>query len=385
MTKPVVVIGGGIVGASIALHLTDAGVDTVVVERDASPQGASSASFASLTALDETSRDSYLLKTLGIVGWHRWGKRLGREIGLRWGGEVRWAQSRDGAAELVDKVERAHARGYPVRLISTKQLKELVTVADPEPVEAASFAPEDGQVEPAKVIAAAKEALREAGSRFIHGRGKVVVNDGGVDVVVADERVEASTVVLAAGAESAALADRLGWEVPMVPSPGLLVTTSPAAPIAAQTIYVTPASGPPVHLRQLDDGRVLIGERGQDWVAQNPTRRHASTLLHQAARFFPALADVEIDSFSVEWRPMPGDRAPIIGPAPGLPSLYIAVMHSGVTLAPAVGELVAHELVEGRPAARLEPFRPARFAMSHARVMLDLEEVFHLPSEVYLG
>ena len=75
-------------------------------------------------------------------------------------------------------------------------------------------------------------------------------------------------------------------------------------------VYMTPASGTPIHLRQLADGRVLIGERNQDFATENPTQGHASNLLRQAARYFPALREVEIDHFNVEWRPMPGDRMP---------------------------------------------------------------------------
>ena len=76
---------------------------------------------------------------------------------------------------------------------------------------------------------------------------------------------------------------------------------------------------------------------------------------------------------------------PVIGPAPGLPALYIAVMHSGVTLAPSVGDLVASELLERRVAPRLEPFRPARFAERSVQVTLDLEDIFRQPAELYLG
>ena len=385
MSEPIVVIGGGIVGTSIALHAADRGSSTVLVERDAAPQGASSSSFASITALDERSQDLYLLKAASLPAWHRWDKRLNGDAGLRWDGEIRWTQTRDGARELINKIGNARARGYPVRLISPSQLAILLPAARPEPVEAASFAPEDGHVEPQRVIAAARRALQEAGSRLVHGRGKIIIRETGVEVQVAEETIKASTIVLATGAETASLTDKLGWDIPLAPSPGLLLTTTPAAPIAPHTVYVTPASGPPIHLRQLADGRVLIGERSQDFATENPTQGHASSLLRQAARYFPALREVEIDHFNVEWRPMPGDRMPVIGPAPGLPALYIAVMHSGVTLAPSVGDLVAFELVERRVAPLLEPFRPARFAERSAQVTLDLEDIFRQPSQLYLG
>ena len=118
MSEPIVVIGGGIVGTSIALHTADRGSPTVLVERDAAPQGASSSSFASITALDERSQDLYLLKAASLPAWHRWDKRLNGDAGLRWDGEIRWTQTRDGARELINKIGNARVHGYPVRLIS---------------------------------------------------------------------------------------------------------------------------------------------------------------------------------------------------------------------------------------------------------------------------
>lgn len=89
---------------------------------------------------------------------------------------------------------------------------------------------------------------------------------------------------------------------------------------------------------------------------------HGQRIRSQAARYLPALADVPLESVSLCWRPVPRDDLPIIGYAPQAPQLYVAVMHSGVTLGPLVGELVAMELLEGVEIDLLAPYRPARFA-----------------------
>jgi glycine/D-amino acid oxidase-like deaminating enzyme len=77
---------------------------------------------------------------------------------------------------------------------------------------------------------------------------------------------------------------------------------------------------------------------------------------------------------------MPADRLPIVGPLPWLDSLYLAVSHSGVTLAPVLGRLVARELADGAPDGLLAPFRPGRFAERATRVMLEIESVFREPT-----
>ncbi len=94
---------------------------------------------------------------------------------------------------------------------------------------------------------------------------------------------------------------------------------------------------------------------------------------------FPSLAGVRVERRTVAWRAMPADRLPIIGPLPWLDSLYLAVSHSGVTLAPALGRLVAAEVAEGMPDGLLAPFRPGRFAERATRVMLVVESVCREP------
>jgi glycine/D-amino acid oxidase-like deaminating enzyme len=382
---PFVVVGGGIIGSAIAFELRERGVETILVERDIDPQGASAFSFASVSALDEPLRDVYLLKCMGMVGWRRWEKRLGHGMGLARDGEIRWAESDESARHLLSLIERAAGRGYPVRPISNPELSALLPARVPRKALAASFAPEDAQVDAVQAIDALRGAFLESDGDIAIGRANLLFEGASVRVRVGDVTIEPSRVVIAAGAETAALLDRFGWEIPMEPSPGLLVITEPTEHFVTGTVYAAPPSGPAIHLRQLSDGRVLVGERAQDYVTHDPTKRHAARLLHQARESFPALSSVKVDRFTVEWRPMPRDGMPIIGPLPGMPSVYVAAAHAGVTLAPVVGELVARELVDNLSAPRLEPFRVARFTEHRADAYLSIEEAFATRSEMFLG
>jgi glycine/D-amino acid oxidase-like deaminating enzyme len=171
----------------------------------------------------------------------------------------------------------------------------------------------------------------------------------------------------------------------MDPSPGLLAITEPIAPTILGTVYIYPERGRAIHLRQLANGRVLVGERAQDEVTKDPTLAHARLLIREAKRSFPALAAVEVQDFSVEWRPMPRDGMPIVGPLPGLHSLYVAVAHGGVTMAPGLARFVAEEIVDGEPVDRLAPFRPDRFATHDADAYRSVEDVFSGASEMFIG
>ncbi len=381
----VAVVGGGIVGSAIALHLCDLGVRTVLV--DAGPPGssASALSFASISAFDKDPVGYYELACAGMGSWRRWAERLGGTVGFRRGGEVRWESDPDEGRVLAERVARAQARGYPVRLITERQLRELLPDADPGPVAAASHAEADAQVDVPKVLAASRAALAQAGVRLLTGRrARVGLDEDGIRLEVDREVLRPATVVLAAGAESLAVAAEVGLDVPTVPSPGMLLRTTPVAPLAPGVVYLPGRPGPPVHLRQLDDRHprepdhhaVLIGERSQENVATNPTERHGHELLDQAARFFPALRTAGIERVTVGWRPMPADRLPLVGPLPGLPALYLAVTHSGVTVAPALGRLVAREVAGGPLEPLLEAFRPGRFAARAAALAREVDAVF---------
>jgi glycine/D-amino acid oxidase-like deaminating enzyme len=85
-------------------------------------------------------------------------------------------------------------------------------------------------------------------------------------------------------------------------------------------------------------------------------------LLARTARWWPAAARAGLAAARIGVRPVPADGVSIAGPAPGFAGLYVAVTHSGVTLGPLLGRLVAEELASGEPPELLTPFRPARFA-----------------------
>jgi glycine/D-amino acid oxidase-like deaminating enzyme len=377
MAKPIVVIGSGIVGSAVARQLQARGAQTVMVD-DAEPRGASYFSFASLSAFDEPLTEVYAFKCLGMSYWRRWEKELGVDIGLRWDGEIRWAESPEAAQNLREKIARAIRRGYSVESITADELARRLPNSSPKDVLEASFAPVDGQANPRKAIGKLRGAFVNAGGKLLAGRARLHFEGDAVFARVGEHEVEASRVVVAGGAETRGLLERLGWEVPMEPSPGLLVLTEPIEPVLTGTAYVFPADGPAIHLRQQYDDRILIGERSQDYVAVKPTMSHAVELLRQAQRSFPVLAAASVSEFTVEWRPMPRDGLPIIGPLPGFPAMYVATGHSGVTLAPAIAALVAQEIVDGKGAPQLQPFRPARFASRQAYVAAEVESAFNL-------
>jgi glycine/D-amino acid oxidase-like deaminating enzyme len=370
----VVVIGAGIIGSSIAMHLAERDLRPVLVDGAQTGHGASARSFASLSAFGVDPVGYYELACTALASWSGWAERLG-EVGFRRGGGLRWEADPQEGRRLAEQVERARSRGYPIMPVGEEELRRLLPAAETGPVAAGCHAPRDGQVEPSLVVAACRAATEAAGGRLFLGEpARVGLDDHGIRVEVGDRELRPAVAVLAAGPESVAIARDVGLEIPTLASPGLLVETEPLPPFTDKVIYLPGGPGPRVFLRQRSDGSVLLGERSQETVARDVGERHGRVLITQAARFLPVLRTARITRSLLAWRSMPADRLPIVGPVPGLDSLYLAVTHSGVTLAPVVGRLVAEEIATGDEAWLLASFRPGRFAERATRVMLDIEE-----------
>ena len=104
-----------------------------------------------------------------------------------------------------------------------------------------------------------------------------------------------------------------------------------------------------------------IGQGTQEGINRDDSQDHADTLLARAKTYLPAIGDIQAISTPVGYRPMPLDGFPVLGFTETIPNLYIALMHSGVTLAPLVGEMATLEIVDGVAVDWFAPYRLERF------------------------
>ena len=100
--------------------------------------------------------------------------------------------------------------------------------------------------------------------------------------------------------------------------------------------------------------------RPNRYPSQVLAQDHAQRVLDLAVKYVPRLTNVKADEILIGWRPLPLDGHPVLGYSSEEPSVYIAVSHSGITLAPIIGRLVAKELIEKRPLEVLNAYRPNR-------------------------
>jgi glycine/D-amino acid oxidase-like deaminating enzyme len=190
-------------------------------------------------------------------------------------------------------------------------------------------------------------------------------------VETSDGAIAADTLVLARGAAPDVTARFADSDVPQRSTPGIIAITAPM-PRILNRIVVAPG----IHMHQRDDRRVVMGEQAGSPQTEAHALRletrptafpestiaddHAARMLNVARHFAPQLADATVESIRIGWRPLPLDGHPVIGASPSRPDVYIAIMHSGVTLAPIVGQLAAAELMGDERIKRLDMFRPGR-------------------------
>lgn len=354
VSQRIVVIGAGVIGAAIANQLAQAGHRVTVVDRVGPAGDASGRSFGWINASFFADEAHFRLRAAGIETWRR------TDIhGISWSGSLWFEEDGDG-------LEAMHAQlndfNYPVEVIDAEQFRTLEPhVANP----------------PSRALRLPSEAAADTGlvtqSLLARAQANGAMALFGVDVLGIDTRngvvssvetsagmLAADCVVVAAGTGSPALVERHGVALPMLRRPGLLITTRPVPPILSH-ILVAPGQ----ELRQMPDGRFLAptspnhqADEASDLAAS--VQCLADATLERASQLIVG-HPLSIESTSLAFRPVPQDGLPVVGAA-GPDGLYIATMHSGVTLAAIIGELVAQELTNGRSAELLAPYRPTRFA-----------------------
>ena len=364
----VVVVGAGIVGSAIAFHLIRRGVRVQVVESGQPGSGASGHSFAYLNSFGKEPESYHDLNRRSMDMWDRFVRLLGADVGLTWGGKLSWESTEEGAEELRRRAGLLQSRGYPCRLMDRGEMLMMEPGLTPGEVTLAVHTDIEGHVDPPSVARACLDRVRDAGGAVrlgTHATGLSAHGGRATGIWTADGDIECDAVVLAAGLGTTPLAAEVGVQLPQRESPGVVVRTDPRPPLFANVavVYAPPIDSHQreIHVRQCVDGSVMIGEGSQESLARDDSQAHADELLARALRFFPTLDGATAVPVPVGYRPMPADELPVVGFAEAVPKLYIAVMHSGVTLAPLVGEWAAIEIAEGVRIGALDEYRVERF------------------------
>ena len=364
----VAVIGAGIVGSSVAYRLSEGGAEVLLIDGAEPGSGTTSTSFAWINANNKLPRDYFELNVAGM-GEH---ERLRDEIGGDWlysTGNLIWAVGEE-QENLEKRVERLRSWSYAAEMLPvctvSEELEPDATFPDQD-LQIAHFPEESWTDAPALTKTLVEAAGRNgAQKRFGNAVRRIEVEGEGVALRLEDgDDIYVDVVVNATGAKAASVAEMVGRELPLDVFPGLLVRVAvPGEPL--RHLMHTPR----INVRPDGPGYVLLHH---DSVDERLTDDFAGTedplcaeLLERARLVLQALEEAEVVEARFGMRPVPADGYSCVGALSAIPGYYEAVTHSGVTLGPLIGRLLAREILIGEVDPLIAPFRADRFPSTQA-------------------
>lgn len=349
--EKIVIIGAGLIGATLAFQLSRLGRAVTVVDTGLPAGQASGRSFGWINASYALSDAHFALRFAGMAAHDRLARALPghhRTSGCLW-----WEEEGAAFSATAQKLQSA---GYPLQHLDRKGILAREPALR-HPPEQALFFPTEAWVDAAALTRA---LLAASGARVLTGLAAQIATaeDRVIGVATPLGLIPADQVVIAAGLGAPALLAPLGVNLPMLHRPGLLLRTAPVARRLAH-ILATPEQ----EIRQEDDGRLLApaaaAHQSDDGMAMGDPIVAAEATLTRIADML-GLTDLRAETVTHANRPVPGDGLPVAGRVPGAQNLWVAVMHSGVTLAAIMAEGLGGEILGQPPLSVMEPFRPSR-------------------------
>jgi glycine/D-amino acid oxidase-like deaminating enzyme len=262
--------------------------------------------------------------------------------------------------------------GHPTRSLDIEALKKISPAIDPGALVEATWSDLGGHVDPVHATQRFLAAAKTAGARIVYPCPVTAIEPAaeGVTVVTPRERLRFDRLVIATGVDAPAMLAPLGYTLRLLHRPGALVHSKPL-PLMTRIVYDGPGE---LEWKQAADGSVVgieapnppplpVHAEIRDHVMAFPpeiAELHGARILSKLAVYMPGLAHAEVGSVTLGFRPMPSDGFPVVGPVPGVPAVSLCVTHSGVTLAPLLGDYMASELIAGEEEPMLAPYRPTR-------------------------
>jgi len=372
-TASVVVIGGGVVGCSIAYHLARRGQrDVVVLERESVGSGTTSKAAGGIRSQFPTETEiRFSLEAIGV--FERFQEEFGVDIGYRKIGYLFLISDPEDLAGYRERMALQRRLGVDVREIAPAEAKAIVPALRVDDLIAAVWGPTDGMAGPAEVTNAFARRARELGARIVEG-----VDVTGIDVERGRVRgvrtsqgaISAPIVINAAGPVAARVGRLAGVDVAVHPRRRHIFFTEPFPEIPGPVPLTTDrASG--FYFRKEMEQLLLspgdVEDIGEDFTVPMDRARIDETV-EKALHRIPIVEKARISGGWAGLRPLTPDDHAIIGWAPNVEGFFLAVGFGGHGFqhSPASGRYVSEWLLDGKPSLDLSLFDPGRFAAGRA-------------------
>jgi sarcosine oxidase subunit beta len=365
--QEIAIIGGGVIGCSIAYHLARRGAKVVLIERD---RLAAQASGASAGGVRQNGRDprEMPLAIASIARWHSLEDELEADVEFRMGGQLVVTEDPSLIPQLEQMVADQQALGLDIRYVDEPALRDLAPGLAPS-ITAGIHTDDDGQASAPMTTRAFGAAAERFSARILTSVTVTAINKAGGRVTGLETTsgpIACDWLVLAAGAWSPGLAAQLDLKLPIQTMALQMMATGPTEPMLRQTVG---ALNRRLSLKQVPNGSFVIGggwPGDADLAAGIGTTRMESiqgSIEHSSA-VFPALAKLPLARSWIGIEAQTIDEVPILGPIPGFANATIATGFSGhgFALSPIVGQLLSEQIIDGAPSISIDAFDFSRFA-----------------------
>ncbi|PZD71154.1 Hydrogen cyanide synthase subunit HcnC [Acaryochloris thomasi RCC1774] len=371
MTMDAIIIGGGLIGSSTALHLALKGQRVMVIEKDSPGRHASGVNAGGLRRLNRHPAEIPLAVAAAEM-WREIRALVGSDCDVQLSGQVKVAENEADLQKLADRAALVQSLGFAhEQLIDRDRLYQLVPTLAPHCV-GGLYTEGDGFARPYHALTAFRHKAQSLGVQYQTG-----CRVTGFDLVgdcwrVVTERsqtepanFDAPVLVNCAGAWAEKLCTDLGEPVPLrVGAPMMMVTER----LPHFLDPVVGAASRKLSFKQMQNGTVLIGGAhlaDHDWEQETTaidfTKLSESS--HTALDLFPRMADVRIVRIWAGLEAFMPDQIPVIGPSAKAPNVYHAFGFSahGFQLSPVVGRILSELILEDKSSLAIEPFSIKRF------------------------
>jgi glycine/D-amino acid oxidase-like deaminating enzyme len=367
----VAIIGGGVVGLSTACGITKDITSKVVVlsAGDATFSGSrSNFGLVWFQGKGDGAQGYVRFVRQAIREWRDFSDELvsatGIDLAYHQCGGLKLCLGEEAADARIARIRRIAAQGspdetYECEFLDRDQLEEIFgSLRLGHEVQAASYSPLDGHVNPLYLLKALHKRFLLSGGRFLGGQHveKICVSKAGTFEIHSNAtKVTADRILLSAGLDNVRLGEDLGIHVPIVPDRGHILVTQ-----RTRRLFPVAMNG----FRQTDEGSVLIGSSTErvgfdDSVDTNI----AAMIANQAIRAFPDLADLRLQRTWAGLRTHSPDKLPVYAESRAYPGAFAANCHSGITLASIHSRVLPDWIMNGRAPEEIRQFSVERFSV----------------------
>ena len=384
----VVVIGGGVIGASVTYHLSLAGVPVVLVEKRGMTSGTSGACSGKVWLGTKKPGIHLKLAQASLELFEDLIQKYGEVVECEIGGEMLLIEKEEEIEFMQEFVSDQRHSGVDIRLLTKSETHKMQPESSGGKIAGSTYSPKGFALSAISLVYAFTEAAKSNGAEILRNdRVEAIrITAGRIQSVLTSRgEIRTDCVVNAAGVNAPEVGRMVGIEIPIVPLKGEIIITEAVPPVVRVPVteagYITVKRKPEL-VRQMSRagvtcgiaqsirGNVYIGASKQFVDFDNSSSTDGMvTLAQRAIHFFPVLARTQMIRAYAGLRPYTADGLPILGPVPEVEGFIMSTGHGGdgVALSMITGKLIAEFISKGETSINIEALALSRFATKNKK------------------